>query len=534
MKVLLGHSYFQHFDPKLDEANRPYPPLGTLVAAALLQEHGHEVVVFDAMLARSTDGWRQLLEAESPDAAVLFEDNFNYLSKMCLSRMRDAALEMLGHAKSRSVFAVAAGSDASDNAGIYLDAGATTVISGEGDEALVDLLAARADGGSITGLAGVITRDGDGALVVGPDRPNLKQLDEIPFAARDLVDLDAYRSIWNDHHGRFSLNAVTTRGCPYHCNWCSKPIWGQRYNARSAENVVAELVHLRDTVGPDHIWYADDIFGLKPGWIQRFAELVETNNIRLPFKCLSRPDLLVRKDTAEALGAAGCEEVWIGAESGSQKILDAMEKGTTVAQIVEAADRVHAAGYRIAFFIQFGYPGETLDDIQKTLELIWRAKPDDIGISVAYPLPGTPFYDRVEAELGQVRHWVDSSDLAMLFDGPFPTEFYRALHERVHVEYRLRKARWAAQDGRYPGAGQAARLVRDGLRLPVHKRRVAKLATPSADALPELAIELDRAAAASPSEQPVTIQTSAESPTTIDLSAEAPSVRSGEGKPESR
>lgn len=534
MKVLLGHSYFQHFDPKLDEANRPYPPLGTLVVAALLQEHGHEVVVFDAMLARSTDGWRQMLDRETPNIAVLFEDNFNYLSKMCLSRMREAALEMLGDAAARSVFAVAAGSDASDNAEVYLDAGAGAVIAGEGDEALIDLLAALDDNASPRGLAGITVRDDAGALVVGPDRPNLKQLDEIPFAARNLVDLDAYRSTWETHHGRFSLNAVTTRGCPYHCNWCSKPIWGQRYNARSAENVVAELVHLRDTVQPDHIWYADDIFGLKPGWIQRFAELVEAEDVRLPFKCLSRPDLLVRKDTAEALGAAGCEEVWIGAESGSQKILDAMEKGTTVSQIVEAADRVHAAGYRIAFFIQFGYPGETLDDIAKTLELIWRAKPDDIGISVAYPLPGTPFYDRVEAELGQVRHWVDSSDLAMLFDGPFPTEFYRALHERVHVEYRLRKARWAAQDGRYPGAGQAARLVRDALTLSVHKRRVVKLATPSADALPELAIELDRAAAASPSEQPVIIQTSIEPPATIDLDDQEPSVTSVEGTPESR
>ncbi|MEM7321490.1 MAG: radical SAM protein [Actinomycetota bacterium] len=505
MKVLLGHSYFQHFDPKLDEANRPYPPLGTLVAAALLQEHGHEVVVFDAMLARSTDGWRELLERETPDAAVLFEDNFNYLSKMCLSRMREAALEMLGDAAARSVFAVAAGSDASDNAAIYLEAGAAAVIAGEGDEALVDLLAARADGTDPAGLAGVSVPGPNGAVVAGPDRPNLKQLDEIPFAARDLVDVDAYRSIWLDHHGRFSLNAVTTRGCPYHCNWCSKPIWGQRYNARSADNVVAELVHLRDTFGPDHVWFADDIFGLKPGWIQRFAELVDAEDVRLPFKCLSRPDLLVRRDTAEALGAAGCEEVWIGAESGSQKILDAMEKGTTVEQIVEAADRVHASGYRIAFFIQFGYPGETESDIDKTLELIRRAKPDDIGISVAYPLPGTTFYDRVEAELGQVRHWVDSSDLAMLFDGPFPTEFYRALHERVHVEYRLHKARWAAADGRYPGPGQVLRLVRDAVTLPMHKRRVAKLATPSDRALPELSVALDRAAAASPTEQPVTI-----------------------------
>ena len=332
----------------------------------------------------------------------------------------------------------------------------------------------------------------------------MKALDEVPFAARDLVDVDRYRRSIKEHHGRFSLNLVTTRGCPYHCNWCSKPIWGQRYNARSAENVVEEMVQVRDAYGIDHIWFADDIFGLKPGWIQRFAELVEEHDVRLPFKCLSRPDLLVRKDTAEALGAAGAEEVWIGAESGSQKILDAMEKGTTVEQIVEAADRVHAAGYKVAFFVQFGYPGETMEDIEATLDLIRRARPDDIGISVAYPLPGTPFYDRVSEELGSSTHWVDSSDLAMLFDGPFPTEFYRALHERVHAEYRLRELQWKLARRQVPSARELARGARDAAQLPVHIRRVKQLAKPNASALTELRIDLDRdAAAATPTEQTV-------------------------------
>ncbi|MEM7342546.1 MAG: radical SAM protein [Actinomycetota bacterium] len=509
MKVVLGHSYFQHFDPKLAEARQPYPPLGTLLAAAQLREAGHEVVVFDAMLATTTAGWFELLDRHQPDAAVLFEDNFNYLSKMCLLRMREAGLEMLGGAAARNVFAVVTGSDASDNAELYLDAGADAVLNGEGDATLMSVLAAHHGDESIDTIDGLTTRAG-GELVVTPSRPNLKGLDDIPFAARDLVDIDAYRRIWTEHHGRFSLNLVTTRGCPYHCNWCSKPIWGQRYNARSPENVVAEMVEVRDAHRPDHIWFADDIFGLKPGWIQRFAELVDANDARVPFKCLSRPDLLVRNDTAEALGAAGCEEVWIGAESGSQAVLDAMEKGTTVAQIREAADRVHAAGYRIAFFIQFGYPGETLDDIEATLRLIWEARPDDIGISVAYPLPGTPFYDRVEAELGRTRHWVDSSDLAMLFNGPYPTEFYRALHERVHAEYRIRRRRWAWKAGERPSPGDVARSARDAARLPLLRRRVQHLAATEHDAISELPVVLDRAAASQPSEQPVVLGTTPE------------------------
>jgi len=510
MKVLLGHAYFQYFDPKLEEANRPYPPLGTLIAAALLRKAGHEVVVFDAMLERSTRGWSERLQSEQPDVAVLFEDNFNYLSKMCLGRMRDAAFEMLHAARTVDTFAIVAGSDASDHTAEFLDAGASVVISGEGDQALLDCLElldpAAPTSLALRDVASVTVRLDNGTLHHGGDRKNLKSLDDIPFAARDLIDVERYRSIWNQAHGRFSLNMVTTRGCPYHCNWCSKPIWGQRYNARSAQNVVREMVELRDSYGVDHIWFADDIFGLKPGWIQRFADLVDDNDVRLPFKCLSRADLLVKKDTAEALGRAGAEEVWIGAESGSQKILDAMEKGCTVEQIHEAAERVHAAGYRIAFFIQFGYPGETLEDVEATLDLIRRARPDDIGISVSYPLPGTPFYERVRAELGDETHWVDSSDLAMLFDGPFPTEFYRALHERVHSEYRMRQLLWKLGKRELPALGDVARFGRDALRLGPQMRKVKQLAVPNTKGVDTLTIELDRSAAATPTEQPVALE----------------------------
>jgi len=512
VKVLIGHAYFQHFDPKLEEAMKPYPPLGTLIAAALVREQGHQVVVFDAMLEHSTAPWARMLETEKPDVAVLFEDNFNYLSKMCLSRMRDAAFEMLAAARASETTSIICGSDASDHEREFLHAGATAVISGEGDMALLEALEILSGdpedpGSALAQIGSIAAFDADGLLRSGPERKNMKGLDEVPFAARDLVDIDRYRAIHVEHHGRFSLNMVTTRGCPYHCNWCSKPIWGQRYNARSAENVVAELVEMRDRFGIDHVWFADDIFGLKPGWIQRFAELVGEHDVRIPFKCLSRPDLLVRKDTAEALGAAGAEEVWVGAESGSQKILDAMEKGTTVDEIVEAAERVHAAGYRIAFFIQFGYPGETLDDIEATLDLIRRARPDDIGISVSYPLPGTPFYERVEAELGDETHWVDSSDLAMLFDGPYPTEFYRALHDRVHTEYRMRQLLWKLQKRQRPTVGELVRFGRDVVRLRPQIQRVKKLAIPNNGAVDTLAIELDRAAAAVPTEQSVELRT---------------------------
>ncbi|HSJ86367.1 MAG TPA: radical SAM protein, partial [Anaerolineales bacterium] len=272
-----------------------------------------------------------------------------------------------------------------------------------------------------------------------PRRPDIRELDALPFPAWDLVDVPRYQKLWRERHGYYSMNMVTTRGCPYHCNWCAKPIWGQRYNSRSPENVAAEIKWLKETYAPDHIWFADDILGLKPRWIERFADLLKETNAVIPFKCLQRADLINEK-TAAALAKAGCSTVWLGAESGSQKILDAMDKGDSVADIYRAAKLLRGHGIAVGFFLQFGYPGETWDDVQKTLKMVRECSPDDIGISVSYPLPGTKFFERVKMELGDKQNWTDSRDLAMLYRGPFPTEFYRILHGRVHYEFRTRRA----------------------------------------------------------------------------------------------
>jgi radical SAM superfamily enzyme YgiQ (UPF0313 family) len=238
------------------------------------------------------------------------------------------------------------------------------------------------------------------------------------------------------------MNMVTTRGCPYHCNWCAKPIWGQRYNLRSPENVAAEMKWLKETYHPDHIWFADDIFGLRPGWIERFSQQVAEQDAIVPFKCLLRADL-VKPSVVEGLKRAGCQTVWMGAESGSQKILDAMDKGTTVQQIYDARRRLGQAGIQVGFFLQFGYPGETRAEVERTLQMVRETMPDDIGISVSYPLPGTKFYERVKSQLGPKQNWVDSDDLAMLYQGPFSQAFYRTLHRAVHSEFRMRRA-WMA------------------------------------------------------------------------------------------
>jgi anaerobic magnesium-protoporphyrin IX monomethyl ester cyclase len=434
-QILFGQSYYLRFDPKLWDAMQPYPPLGTMYAASWLRQHGYNVALFDAMLAESLDEWAVALDAHEPQYAIIYEDNFNYLSKMCLLRMREAAFKMIEMAKSRGCIVIMCGADVTDHFSEYLKKGADYCLLGEGEETLLELLnrlSAGRDAGQIIGLASRHT--------INPSRrPDITDLDKFPFPAWDLVNIQKYKKIWLEHHGYFSMNMVTTRGCPYHCNWCAKPIWGQRYNSRSPENVVAEIKWLKETFTPDHIWFADDILGLKPNWIEKFANLLREEDAVIPFKCLQRADL-VNEKTAARLAKAGCKTVWLGAESGSQKILDAMEKGDKVEDIYQAAKLLRENGIEVGFFLQFGYPGEAWDDVQKTLKMVRECMPDDIGISVSYPLPGTKFYNSVKLELGEKQNWVDSDDLAMLYRGPFPTEFYRILHGRVHYEFRIRRA----------------------------------------------------------------------------------------------
>lgn len=434
-QILFGQSYYLRFDPKLWDAMMPYPPLGTMYAASYIREKGYDVALFDAMLAESEGDWAKSLAEHNPQYAIIFEDNFNYLSKMCLLRMREAAFTMIEMAKRCGCIIIMCGADATDHYSEYLEQGADYVLLGEGEETLAELLGQLSAGKDAEQVIGLASR-----LILHPSRrPDISNLDALPFPAWDLVNVQKYKKIWGEHHGYYSMNMVTTRGCPYHCNWCAKPIWGQRYNSRSPENVAAEMKWLKENFAPDHIWFADDIFGLKPNWVERYARLLRENDAVVPFKCLKRADLVTEK-TALALANAGCATVWLGAESGSQKILDAMDKGDKVEDIYRAAVLLHKNKIEVGFFLQFGYPDENWEDVQMTLKMVRECEPDDIGISVSYPLPGTKFFERVKMELGEKQNWVDSDDLAMLYHGPFPQEFYRVLHGRVHHEFRMRRA----------------------------------------------------------------------------------------------
>jgi len=448
MKILIGQSYFRILDPKELERKMPYPPLGTLYAATILRDLNHEIIFFDSMMSKNPDEFLLQIEKEKPDLLLLYDDEFNYLTKMCLSRMREKAIEFIKKGKTNHIPVIVYSSDATDFPQSYLFAGCNAIIYGEGEETLKEVVASLRNNSfdldkfQIDGLKFLQ----NGSIHVTPKRKLLENLNSLADPDYSFIDMNEYRNEWLNNHGFFSTNISTTRGCPYRCNWCAKPIYGQTYDSITPNRVVNQIKNFVEKYSVQHLWITDDIFGLTPGWIKEFSAELKKSNIKIKYKCLTRPDLLLRGNTINDLKESGCKDIWIGAESGSQKILDAMDKGTTVKQIYEASKKVKEAGMDISFFIQFGYTGETREDINLTRKMIRDCLPSDIGISVSYPLPGTLFYERVKNKLREKTNWEDSDDLDPMLRGVYERNFYKILHRFVHTEYRifkiLRNKRW--------------------------------------------------------------------------------------------
>ncbi|MFN3872377.1 MAG: B12-binding domain-containing radical SAM protein [Ignavibacterium sp.] len=435
-KVLFTHSYFYRFDPKQWKAKQPYPPLATITAAAFLRTYGYNVDLFDTALRKSPDEIIPAIENYKPDYLIIYDDGFNYLTKMCLTNMREAAFEMIKTAREKNLTVIVSSSDATDHYEKYINAGADYVIIGEAEHTLKELLdTLNSNPQNIHLVNGIVFKSNNQFIKTNP-RQIERNLDAFPMAAWDLININDYKKIWSEGKREFSLNVATTRGCPFKCNWCAKPIYGNRYNSRSPQNVVDEIEFLQKTFGVNYFWFCDDIFGLKPGWVQEFRDLVIQRKLKFRYKIQSRVDLLLKEDTVDALAESGADVVWVGAESGSQKILDAMDKGTTVDEIYKATKLLKSKNVKVAFFLQFGYLNETKEDIEKTINMVLDLMPDEIGISVSYPLPGTKFYDIVKEQLKEKTNWTDSDDLAVMFRSTFHPAYYKKLHRYVHKVYK--------------------------------------------------------------------------------------------------
>ena len=431
--VLVTHSYHLPYDPKQLRKMQPYMPLATLYAATALRDAGVSVAAFDPMLDEPSRFPAALVE-QRPRIVAVYEDDFNFLSKMCLTRMREVAWAMADAARSMGAVTIVHGSDSTDNPALFLENGFDYVCCGEAEQALVQLCTAILRSDETPEIDGLVRLDERGRMVRSSQRlAKNPAWQELSFPARDLINFDPYRRAWTEEHGYFSINMVSSRGCPYHCNWCAKPISGNKFHLRPAPSVAEEMKLLKDRAGAQHIWFGDDIFALNQDWVRQFSEEVTKRGAAVPFKIQSRANLMTEQ-TVQYLKAARCAEVWMGVESGSQTVLDAMDKGLDLSSVRSARRHLKNAGIRACYFLQFGYPGETWAELKETIAFVRETRPDDIGVSFSYPLPGTVFYERVRQQLGQKRNWTDSDDLCIMFKAAYKTDFYRAVRDALHAE----------------------------------------------------------------------------------------------------
>ncbi len=431
MELLLTHGYFLYEDPKELQIMKPYPPLGLLYICSHLRSKGLEVEVFDSTF-QSRAALQERLSRGTPSALGIYANLMT----------RPNVVAMLREAKQAGWKTIVGGPEPGAYVDEYLDAGADVVVLGEGEITLEELLKtwrlnSEANLGQIAGLA---FRDAQGHTYRTAPRTQIPDLDAQPWPAREDIDMDRYVDIWRTHHGKGSVSLITARGCPYRCEWCSHQVFGQTHRRRKPEYVADELAWLLERYKPDMLWIADDVFTINHDWLARWAVQLEERKIHIPFECISRSDRLNEK-VIRTLAELGCQRLWVGSESGSQRILDSMQRGVKVEAVREAVALCRQYGIETGMFLMWGYEGEELEDIEATIDHVRTSNPDVFLTTVSYPIKGTPYYNKVASRVVQIRPWSQTSDREFEIAGRRPREFYRLADELLRYEVELARLR---------------------------------------------------------------------------------------------
>jgi radical SAM superfamily enzyme YgiQ (UPF0313 family) len=436
MDFLLTHGYFLQDDPKELQIVKPYAPLGLLYLSSYLRGKGFDAEIYDSTFGSREELFR-ILETERPATLGVYANLMT----------RPNALAILQRALACGWKVVLGGPEPANYADQYLAAGADTVVSGEGELALEAILRGRPPG-QVPGL--YFRAAGGGTVHTGPAQL-LADLDAQPWPDRERIDIGHYLRVWREHHGVASVSVITARGCPYHCRWCSHSTFGKTHRRRAARAVVDEVEWILNRYHPDQLWFADDVFTIHHGWLDEYAAEMRRRGLRVPFECITRADRLNERVAAQ-LAALGCDRVWIGSESGSQRLLDAMERGVTVAQVRAAVGQLKQHGIRTGMFFMWGYEGEDLSDIEATYEQVKACRPDVFFTTVSYPIKGTPYYEEVAPKLVQLGPWQTTTDRDIRIRGRRSRRFYQLADQLLRSQSLAEAA--LARQGMAAAAGE--------------------------------------------------------------------------------
>jgi len=437
MDLLLTHGFFLGEDPKELQIMKPYVPLGILYLCSHLRARGFDVEVFDSTFSSRSE--LVALLGTTPPRVLGVYSNLG---------TRPSVVEILKVAKQAGWQTIVGGPEPAAYLQEYLAAGADVVVIGEGEVTIEELLpalalirAGAAPSQALAKVRGIAFQSEDGETYRTPSRPLIPCLDDQPWPAREAVDIDRYLTRWRQHHGTGSISLIAARGCPYHCRWCShEEVFGKTHRRRQPAAVADELAWLIDRYHPDAVWFADDVFTIHYEWLFEYAEEIKRRHLKVPFECISRANRLNER-VIETLAEMGCFRLWMGSESGSQQVLDAMERGITVEQVRTAVALAKAKGIQTGIFVMWGYSGEEIEDIETTVEHVKQTDPDLFLTTVVYPIKGTPYFEEVSPRLVSTRPWAQGSTRDYLIAGRHSRHFYLQANELLRSEVELSRLR---------------------------------------------------------------------------------------------
>ena len=430
MDLLLTHGYFLNEDVKELQIMKPYPPLGLLYLSSFLKAKGYGVEIFDSTFKSRVELYR-CLQTSTPGLLGIYANLMT----------RSNVIEIMKTAKTLGWEVILGGPEPANYSAEYLAAGADAIVVGEGELALEEVLARRHDkpGDSFAGIKGIVCRDDQGVTHPAEPLNLIPELDSLPWPDRDGIDIASYLRTWRTAHGKGSVSLITARGCPYHCRWCSHSVYGKTHRRRTPKAVADEIEWIRERYSPDILWIADDVFTINARWILDFAKEMKNRHLTIPFECITRADRL-NEAVADALAELECYRIWIGSESGSQRILDAMERNVSVEEVRNGVSLCRERGIQTGLFLMWGYQGEELSDIEATIDHVKKSGPDVFLTTVAYPIKGTDYFKDVSPSLLAPPMWENSSDRDYTVRGRHSRLYYRFADQLLKNEVALHQA----------------------------------------------------------------------------------------------
>jgi len=435
MRIILCHTYFLEEDEQEKQIMKPYPPLGLLYLSAYLKKHDFDVEVYDTTFS-SYLNLINYLKKEKPDVLGI---HCNLLTKYNV-------MKLIKFCRENDIVSILGGPDASAQIEEFLNYGADIIISGEGEEPLTSVLN-RLKAKSkyeLEDIPNVSFKNREGKIIQNPRQASKRSLNEYPYPDRAAINIQKYLDAWESHHEQRSISLVTARGCAFTCKWCSHSVYGWTHRRRSPENVLTEIKEIIDQYNPTHLWYADDVFTVNKHWMKKFHQLMTAENIHLPFECIARADRL-DEELVMLLQELGCYRIWFGAESGSQRILDAMSRGVTKNEIENATRWCQKHGIEAGVFVMFGYPGEELSDVYETIKFISELQPDQYLTTVAYPLRGTTMYGEIKNHIIHGNGWESHLQRELDIKGRYTKPLYDFAIKKLASEYRKRQLKRSEQ-----------------------------------------------------------------------------------------